>query len=61
VEKVNISNVPQPFREFLEGGNDAEISAMGIDANKKDSHNVQKQKDVQDFMFLAAILMMCDE
>jgi len=61
VEKVNISNVPQPFREFLEGGNDAEISAMGIDVNEKDSHNVQKQKDVQGFMLVAAIVMMCDE
>jgi len=63
VKDINISSVPQPFREFLSGGAKAgqDISAAGIEAGQKENNKAKGQQDMQDLMFLAAILMMCDE
>ena len=65
---VNINNdIPEPFREFLDAGSntaekaatkDREISAANIDTNSLASKN---RTDMQDLLFLAAILMLCDD
>ncbi|MCL2397476.1 MAG: hypothetical protein FWC93_05355 [Defluviitaleaceae bacterium] len=61
MDKFDINNIPEPFRGFL--GNNARkktdpsqqsISAQGGQVGAR-------SKDIQDLMFLAAILMLCDE
>jgi len=54
VEKINIDSVPPPFREFL-GDEPQQISATSVErANNRTN-------DMSDLLFLAAILMMCDD
>ena len=57
---VNINSIPEPFREFLGNENKQqdlrEISAMSYENTETPGNN-----DMQDFLFLAAILMLCDD
>jgi len=57
---VNIKNdIPEPFREFLDPGQkEQEISATSIGA---ESGTEKSRTDMQDLLFLAAILMLCDD
>lgn len=59
--KLNIDSVPQPFREFLGSTNEKDkeqdMSAMGMETEGRDNQS----KDMQDLLFLAAILMLCDD
>ncbi|MDR2182840.1 MAG: hypothetical protein LBE55_01565 [Clostridiales bacterium] len=62
---MNINSIPEPFREFLEPKPNAqpnqqeqEISAAGIEAG---GGTERGRSDMQDLLFLAAILMLCDD
>ena len=68
MDKLNINSIPEPFKEFLckehgaytkEGSSHEgrEIHAMGAVENKAADRN----KEMQDLLFLAAILMLCDD
>ena len=57
---VNIKNdIPEPFREFLDGGGqkEQEISATSINTDSIS----ERSRDMQDLLFLAAILLLCDD
>ena len=66
---VNIENVPKPFREFLEtspetkakSGDEREISAMDLNAMSMGASSKAQPNDMQDLLFLAAILLLCDD
>ena len=67
MEKINIDSVPPPFREFL-GDVPQEISATnvgGIAGQARNDSNLARNdnrtNDMSDLLFLAAILMMCDD
>ena len=65
MEKLSINSVPEPFREFLNPSKTQEISAMGLDMKAENSANPTANSgnggnDMQDLLFLAAILMLCD-
>ncbi|MCL2574100.1 MAG: hypothetical protein FWE34_06085 [Defluviitaleaceae bacterium] len=56
---TNINDIPEPFREFLGAEAEAqEISATGLDA---EGVTPNSRSDMQDLLFLAAILMLCDD
>jgi len=57
---TNLKNdIPEPFREFLGGTQkEQEISAASIDT---DSIRERNGRDMQDLLFLAAILLLCDD
>ncbi|MCL2377419.1 MAG: hypothetical protein FWC76_08520 [Defluviitaleaceae bacterium] len=58
---MNIKDVPEPFREFLSTGQkQQEISAasIGIDTELGAERG---RTDMQDVLFLAAILLLCDD
>ena len=57
---VNINNdIPEPFREFLDSGRkEKEISATSIST---ENNTERSRTDMQDLLFLAAILMLCDD
>ena len=69
---VNINNdIPEPFRNFLHanpgpgsnpasesGHQEQEISAASINP---ENSGTRGRTDMQDFLFLAAILMLCDD
>ena len=57
---VDVNKIPEPFREFLtnEGVSEAkEIYAASINEPEAKS----KSENMQDLLFLAAILMLTDE
>ena len=63
---VDMNKIPEPFREFLESeGVSAgkEIFAASIDepATKASPQNTRASNDMQDMLFLAAILLLTDE
>jgi len=65
MEKLSINSVPEPFREFLKPSKTQEISAMGLgmdtDSSRESTTNSGTGgNDMQDLLFLAAILMLCD-
>ena len=63
---IDVKNdIPEPFREFLGSASssghsqkDQEISATGLDMGKSTERG---RTDMQDLLFLAAILMLCDD
>jgi len=57
---TNLKNdIPEPFRKFLGGTQkEQEISATNIDT---DSVRERNGRDMQDLLFLAAILLLCDD
>ena len=57
---ANINNdIPEPFREFLDAGKkEQEISAASIGTENSAERG---RTDMQDLLFLAAILMLCDD
>jgi len=64
---VNINSIPEPFRDFLgSDGNkvEQEIAATNIEsqiAGKSQIAGERNRSDMQDLLFLAAILMLCDD
>lgn len=70
MDKLNINIIPEPFKEFLHKEpaekcaeksaqfDMREIYAMG---NHIDTENNSHNKEMQDLLFLAAILMLCDD
>lgn len=70
MDKLNINSIPEPFKEFLhkepdENGakkptqpDQREIYAMG---SHDDAESNSRNKEMQDLLFLAAILMLCDD
>jgi len=66
---TNINNIPEPFRGFLDAGynttnranqKEQQISAtsLGIDTELGAERG---RSDMQDVLFLAAILLLCDD
>jgi len=66
---MNINSIPEPFRGFLDAGHsttnatnqkEQQISAtgLGIDAGIGTERG---RSDMQDMLFLAAILLLCDD
>jgi len=64
---MDINSIPEPFREFLGSSpvpdstpdqKEQEISATSIDVGSGTARN---RSDMQDLLFLAAILMLCDD
>ena len=59
---IDVKNdIPEPFREFLgteQGQKEQEISATGLGT---ESGATRSRTDMQDLLFLAAILMLCDD
>ena len=65
MDKLSINSVPEPFREFLSQPKSQEISAMGLGMNtaggtEDAAKSIASNNDMQDLLFLAAILMLCD-
>jgi len=59
---VNINGIPEPFREFL-GANHSEHKKadqkeQGISATRVERGG---RADMQDLLFLATILLLCDD
>jgi len=64
------SDIPEPFREFLGVNCDAskdvsrkeqDISATSMTNLSVENNTERGRADMQDFLFLAAILMLCDD
>jgi len=65
MDKLSINSVPEPFRELLNPKKSQEISAMGLGMNVDSGTETAAKSntngnDMQDLLFLAAILMLCD-
>ena len=63
---IDVKNdIPEPFREFLgskpssgQDNKEQEISATGLGT---EGGTTRSRTDMQDLLFLAAILMLCDD
>ena len=58
---VDIKTIPEPFREFLaneQRDDEKKINAMGMDETAAAKSGSQ---DMQDMLFLAAILLLTDD
>ena len=68
---MNINNIPEPFREFLGTNQRASekadqkeqgVSAASVKMDTDPELGSEKNRgDMQDLLFLAAILLLCDE
>ena len=58
MDKISINSVPEPFRSFLDSTYSQEISATSLGGKGNAATN--DGGDMQDLLFLAAILMLCD-
>ena len=61
MQNTIVNEIPEPFHAFLTGG---EVSAQGV-APPRDGTAGQARNDAKnnqsDLLFLAAILMLCDD
>jgi len=58
------NDIPEPFREFLgsdNGPQEQEISAANLSIDAQGGGVPKSRSDMQDLLFLAAILMLCDD
>jgi len=58
---ININSIPEPFREFLGSKTEGQEDLREISAMSAENTEMSGSNDMQDFLFLAAILMLCDE
>ena len=54
---VNISEVPHPFKEFLVSKKEVKTASIP----EEPQNQVSRENDMQDLLFLAAILLLTDE